>query len=477
MLTYLPSPYAGETTFSTAAHVHHFNAHTPTESSQLLLRCANGFEYIAVPFSLRQLQRTFPDYIAADEQTVRERSILGAFLPLMPASKRRLIVEASFDSLPDRVQALSGLERFSIHLKILKFCPICAEIQRREQGTTRWGCEDQLPGVWLCAVHRCRLAYVSSHRQGALPRVWALPEHCAGAETLPELDVDAQLLLLKVRSCVAWIASKHSLDTGLLQVMLRWRLKQAGLCRSETKWLTSEQEHLSNLSQQHYARVKVPDVTLLNRTQWLQNAISEHRLYYPLVWAMGLSFAGPTDATSLDRAYEDAASRKPHPDLFRRLWGVMRRPYAPQNLYDAFRQASTLKEAADCAGLELHEVSGWLRKDKRLRDHRVRQTFERTRDSAVAEVRSFMKSHPTARRMHVMRAHLGSYRWLEANDRTTFDQLMPMHTWRGARQLSLNFPSDQETSLARSAVLGQPPSSSSLGSHSDDIDSDRALAV
>lgn len=396
----MPLIAPGETVYSFAARTHKLNPGSSPESiGRALFGIADAYRYAAVPAGLAQLLRVLGTVGPAEtERLLKGRTLLVPFWPLLPAAKRSGLLSACEQSLPANAQTRSGLNRFPSLLRLMKYCATC--VQRDfEDGESRWLALHQRPGAWICTRHAKLLNFTQVRRE----RVWLSPHDCIEHSAQPNGSVDSQLRLLKVQAVIDWFCDRSSAETAILQVMLRWRLRSAGLVRSELKWLASEIAHLRALAHSYFTECHAPDIAALNAQEWLSTVLRERRHYNPLSWAMALAFSGDVSSKTLSREYDEAVARKPDADMFDPYSRRPRRNSAPASVYAAFASADYKSQAVERSGLTDHEIDGWLRKDQHLRINWTSTRSARRRTNAIKQIRAFTAAWPAARRRDVLR--------------------------------------------------------------------------
>lgn len=433
----IPFPSHRETIFSLAARTQRMNSGSGTGAiGRALFGCTNAHRYVAVPVGLARLQEISAGFLEATDETLQGRTLLAPFLPFLPSEKRAALLAACINSDGAHAQTRSGLNRFPVTLRLLKFCRGCMR-EQLTNGFSYWVSNHQYPGAWICRTHARVLEYVNAKEVPA----WPLPQDCTELASQPQASVDAQLVYLKLQRAIEWVTNQRRVDTAAIQVMLRWRLRGAGVVRSELKWRASESRHVAALAQGYFKDCVAPDVAAVNKSNWLSAALAERRHYYPLTWAMALAFSGEVDPTRLTNEYRDAFARKPDADLFDQHSRKRRRHSAPQLLYAAFERADYKRDAINESGLAECEVNGWLRSDPELKKHWDAHLRGRRHQDAVEQIRTYLASHPVARRVDVLRSRTRAYRWLEDNDPMRLSKLLPSPVTYLARQLNLELTS------------------------------------
>ena len=435
-LGYFPSPLADETIYSICARFHRACGVSAAATSNFL-NMPGAHAHPAVPVALDFISIASNGIILANEETLRQRTMLRSFLPLMPYGKRNaLLVTCRESGNTVNASARAGMNRYTHSRRLLRFCRECAAVDCASEGLAYWHATEQCPGTWLCRTHGTVLSYV---RQISRRREWVLPLDSDEITERPKLDVDAQLKLLRLQEVINWIGAQRSIEPGFLQVMLRMRVRTAGLSRSELKWSKSERVHISLLANAHYCGVEVPDLEEALRTEdWFGMLFRDRRHYDPLTWALALSWVGSTAHEKLNDEYIDAQARKPQPDMFEVTSNERRRTHAPSTVYLAFQDADSKGDAMNRGVISESELDGWLRRDPDLKPYWEASRRRRRHAKCVSEICAFLSEAPSSLRVDVLKNCMAAYRWLEVNDPHRLASLLPAPVLK-ARQQSLFF--------------------------------------
>lgn len=333
-----------ETVFSVCARYHVLSGNSSRSQTSLALignktgQCAWVF-----PVGLDQLQSASRGMIKSSEEVLRSRSLLRAFLPLLPFERRIALLATCKTSTDVTIaKAQAGLSRYTESSGFLKMCRSCIAEQLIEPGFSYWLTRQQLPGIWLCETHKTMLSFYKVRSAKSLG--WVLPEHCLDQSITPQMETTAGLKLLRIQSVIAWICEHESIDTAVLHTMLKLRLRIAGLCRSEIKFLSVEINHLTLFLREHYKDVVAPDVMEVNCQDWFKRIYQEKRHYNPLTWAMALAIGPAFGQKSMESEYREAIERRPQRDLFSKARYGAKRTRAPAQLYAAFSVANLKQE-------------------------------------------------------------------------------------------------------------------------------------
>lgn len=436
---FLISPEEDELLHSVGVRWHILSGSQSRSSSSVnLFGYETAYKNWDVPAGLYWLESASAGTILSSEATLRERSVLRAYLPLLPLGRRKEAINTCLTtSDASLAKAKTGLGRNNESTRFLRLCRYCVAESVKQRGFGYWKTTHQLPGTWICRDHRTVLSYVSAPNPKA--KQWRLPEHCLEESKQPQIDVADTLKLLRVAEVIDWICSKRSVDPIILHVMLKLRLRIAGLCRSEIKLFALEVEHLTKLVCSHYKSIQTPDFFDLSEKNWFQTLYSESRHYNPLTWGMAIAFVGETNSAMLELQYNDAVARKPQPNLFGTHAHGKKRSRAPTQLYEAFHAVETKADAIHRTGLTASEIDGWLRRDQALGEHWRTTLKARKWEEAVEIIQAFVDRNPGCMRVNVLRNCNQAYRWLEANDPIRLDYLLPTVQAKYSRQLAFDF--------------------------------------
>ena len=110
-LTFFPDIQADETIYSACTRYHFRSGYSDSATtSTRLLGHARGGKHQDLPVGVARLSRLTGGAIAANETTLRERTVLRAYLPLMSLARREKVVGACLRSTKSVLaKAYSGL--------------------------------------------------------------------------------------------------------------------------------------------------------------------------------------------------------------------------------------------------------------------------------------------------------------------------------------------------------------------------------
>lgn len=449
---FFPSIKSDETVYSICARIAQLPAGvTGNEEFDAHLATCDAPRHIAVPSGLDCLKQVSDGAICATERTLRKRTMLGPYLPLMSHQKRQTLLQACrLCGNSDSALVKAGLNRYPL-CDVLKWCRACAEETRKADGFTYWSVDHQLPGTWLCERHQLPLSYVSRPGRDSS---WVLPHHCEAQGKAAAPPSETSMRVDHVREVVEWIATRSSLDLRILEVMLRRRLRESGLCRSEFKIKTLELLRLEQVARSCFAKAAAPDIAFINEKAWITAVLRDRRQSNPLIWSMALGFIGETGRPCLDIEYMEAATCEVEPDF---SGGKVQRTRERESDLIALRKENLNSCAACHLRLPRQPSSQWLPKDENLRRYWQRNLMAMSREGAINEIRMYLQVNPSARRAIVFENCPSSVRWLERHDRPTLDELVQPadHSWKP--QLSLPLLSTHSQGGGAPPPIEAPP--------------------
>jgi hypothetical protein len=452
---FFPHLHPAETVYSVCARFHFASrSESPEQTANLLFGTASARLYSDVPCCLDHLQMATAGAIQASEHTIRTHTGLNAYMVLMPPASRIAFVQACRKGQPAGARARSGLNRYVGPQSVLKLCKVCVESQLSMEGVARWSAVHQRPGVWFCDQHQAVLSFTEA--PGLERNRWALPHQLLSSTVQPILSVQAQLKILRLAAVVQWISANHHLETAVLQVMLKERLRNAGLCASELKCRIGERELLEKQMHDYCDDVPLPELQRLNASEWLRLLLSsDSRHYDPLTWSVAISWHGDVSNADLVKEYFNARSRKPERDLFDSLPHRERRVSAPNRIYRALETSNLKKDAFKNSRITQYEIDSWLRRDPGLKTAWQRAVRLRAKTESVIEIKTFLALHPSALRVDILRACNRAYRWLDAHDPDQLQRLLPWVMSRHSRQLRLPWGNEASISSDRIADVSR----------------------
>lgn len=433
-LSFFPTLTPGETIYSACAR---FNRRAGLPNSKVtsvrLLGHPRGGSQHELPSGLAHLAAVTEGVVTAQERTLRERTVLRSYLPLMSPARRQKVISACMS--PGRfapAKAYAGLSTGIAGAHPLRLCPECLRAQQREHGFGCWVTDHQLPGVWVCTVHHQPLWNASSRR--SKHHHWLMAGRCP-IEVTP-LDPLLFDRLKRLADCALWLSTNTTLLHDGLVAMVRTRLHEAGRIRTELKASTTEIAAVHASDVLPLSQSGLQQLRALASERWAYELLRDERASHPLKWSVLLSAVGPVDTGALSAQYSIAISRLAQPELFDSSYQPLR-SRAPDRLYVAMTGPTSVEEAADKCGMRLSEVRNWIKRDAGLGEHWRATSYEARRRDAKAMIEGCVAADSTLHRSQVINRCLSAVRWLEQNDRRLLNQLLPPPQEKYDRQLRL----------------------------------------
>lgn len=435
-LSFFPAPAPGETVYSACAR---FNRRAGLANSKstsvLLLGHPKGGSQHEIPSGFAHLATVTSGVLTADEHTLRERTVLRSYLPLMSAARRKKVVGACMSQSGFRpAKSYSGLSCGIAGAHPLRLCAACLESQQAEHGFGIWLAEHQLPGVWVCIKHQRPLQFAPTTR--SKHHEWLMAGRCA--TEVPTVDPQLLPRLVRLTSCALWMSRQTTLIHDALVAMVRMRLHEGGHVRTELKASAAEIGAVHATDVLPLAQSNLPQLQALGHERWAYEMLRDERASHPLKWAVLLSVSGAIEHHELSNQYAGAIGRLPQPALFSTS-SQLRRSRAPDRVYSALTGPVTVREAAVACGMRLSEVQNWLQRDAGLVEHWRSTSFSTRRAEAKAMIETCVRANPSLGRSQVIGSCLSAVRWLEQNDRQLLAQLLPPPQRKYDRQLRLQF--------------------------------------
>jgi hypothetical protein len=440
---FFPRPLPQETLYSIGARFTAANSLSSDKASMYLLGHRRGGFHHEIPHGLSRLEYVSGGELQATQDLLKSRTVLSCILPFMSAQRRRAMLERMLVSVvPQSPTSLLGMSwRGHDAHHSLRRCPDCASQDAKRFGFSYWHTEHQLLGVWTCPFHGRPLQWLSEKYRQKFNWRQAEREECDFCETT--VQAATLMALDKLAKVILWTSSMQSLNTTVLNIMVRARLRRANLVHTEIKLTNQEMQFVHETLAGPLAHTGIAHFTRFTSADWIKELLVDPRASHPLRWALliastlGSDFyqsecrsAGnavkSTDEVKalLNREYQNALERTPQPPLFKSIYRP-RISRAPDSLYRALGEPMGLKEAAAYAGLSLNEAMIWVRRDKMLAKHWHKAIGTARIHEATETISGYLSMHPSAQRIDVLRAHLSSIRLLERYDPESLQSLLP----------------------------------------------------
>ena len=428
-----------ETVYSACARYHDRSGYFNSEAtSELLLGHQRGGSHIDTLVGVNHLQVATSNAFEPLEILLRERTVLAAYLPLMTGTRRSSIMNVCANALDsETTRARTGLTWNEVTTDHeLRHCPSCADQQRSELGYSFWRTPHQLPGVWVCLEHGGTLSYVP--KRGKRNMNWLSAERAWPRLLHGRVRSEFTERLIRVAACIYWIASNTSINSDVLDAMIRTRFKRAGRIRNEIKVTDTELESLQSQDIAPLIESGASHFKGLSNPIWIRQTIRDRRTAHPVKWAVLLSLYGDCSLSSLAVEHYIALSRLPQIDMFDEL-SAPRRSKAPEYLYNVMNRPISVREAAVESGMRYSEVSCWLKRDIDLVKHWRNSGYHVKLQAAKFTIEGAIRNSPDAFRSIIINQCLWAVRWLEVHDPNLLKKILPPSIQKFDRQLRLEF--------------------------------------
>lgn len=434
----LPSPAAdSETLFSIVARYHHLSGRPDSNSTAIeLLGHRRASSLHDFPVGLGYLEQVSGGAVRASLELLKNRTALAVVWPFTDqAWQDKVLREATLP--PTRgVQQPPGFRWNVLTNRIfLRHCPDCLDEDLVMRGVPIWRNQHQWPGVWACLTHGAPL---TSRDLRAGSNLLTLPSNLGPTGRSQAMSVDKLVNLMDLARAVTWLTSKPKLSSPALAVMVRSRLACTGFASTD---ITTPDADLIRFNASRVLRLSAAGPAQLAElprdARWLREVLVNRRAAHPTKWAILLSSSGPSDASTLEQEYAEAAGRLTEHSLA----GVptARRSRAPERLYEALRFHHLLADACNACEMSMDEAQRWIRRDKALQVVWHEAKVARRKAESRLAVLAFHDANPSALRSEYFQRCGPHVRWLQLNDRAWIDAVLPAPVTHLARQKALDF--------------------------------------
>ena len=429
-LSFFDPPAEDETLYSACARFHRTSGHQHSgATSMALLGYATGGTRPDFQVGLDHLSQVSGAMVQSDESTVRERTVMRAYMPFMSAEARwraMTILRGPFANGLKRSQ--SGLTWSSMStVHELRLCPSCLSSQRAWHGFGYWETTKQLPGVWVCVEHDELLRIAP--RRGSKVSAWCSVNDASTDPLVqtPEVERTVRPFLTRIAQCAQWLASQTTIHREALVGMVRWRLHEDGHCHKETRSTDAELEALQRRFFDPLIRAEIPHYRTLDNADWMRQTLLSRFAGHPSKWAALLAVREDVSQMSLSQDLREATERLPNLQLFDGS-PSHRLIRAPRTVYAALTGPVTIDAAASASGIPHKQFLDWLRRDAALSSHWKQSSAHVKHRAALLTIEGAVRANPTMGRANIINRCLWAVRFLETNDPAALqDALPPVH--------------------------------------------------
>ena len=219
MMVFFPEMYEDELAYSLFAryHVHagHLTFRATAEDLFTNKDAIPSTEFI-VPLTeeaVKMIARTMPL-----SEFVEKHTMLPYYTRFLPLERRKKAFDLMMAMDRTFYDCLYIRKNKTEMRKYMRYCPLCAAIDRKKYGETYWHRKHQLPGVEICLEHRCRLEdssvgiTVESQRFKLIHAELVIPEDTPVNMTVSDLEYQLSEYVMKVFD--ADMDFEHDVSTG-----------------------------------------------------------------------------------------------------------------------------------------------------------------------------------------------------------------------------------------------------------------------
>lgn len=221
MIGWFPSPYPDELLYSICARyseaMQYPNKHSLNAD---LLGKENAASVIDMPFHLEHLASVLPpNQTYSVDNLIGRHTLFPFYVLFIPSERVEQIREMMRSGASNRVHTVAGINKSPIRRPDwLRFCPVCAEQDRKLLGETYWRRIHQLPGVEVCPDHLTFLENSPvSVRHRTNPGLYVPAEQAIRAMPVNIRSLDkgdqGHQILVRLANDAAWLLNQN-LDLG-----------------------------------------------------------------------------------------------------------------------------------------------------------------------------------------------------------------------------------------------------------------------
>ena len=159
VITCFPDPYPDELIYSVYARYQVRMGLRSGWATILKLLGSNARAVIDLPYHLGHLTDALPPgHCYTIDYFIDNHTLLPFYRPFLPAERVKRIRSDMAGTSASAIHKTAGITPSSIRvLDKLKYCVLCADLDRRNYGESHWHCLHQVLGVEVCPLHRTLL--------------------------------------------------------------------------------------------------------------------------------------------------------------------------------------------------------------------------------------------------------------------------------------------------------------------------------
>jgi hypothetical protein len=237
MISFFPDPYPDELLYSVCArYQERVQYQNSRHSIEELFGAGTQTVVVAIPNHLGRLVSVLPfGHHYTVDRLINENTLLPFFSPFLEPKRITLLRENMQGDSGRLAQMHLGFITSSIRLpEWFRFCPLCAEEDKKQLGECYWHRLHQLPGVEVCPVHKVFLVNSEVRtRSQRLKYELICAENAVKVVQPNHLDLSNSCheALLKIARDAIWLLSQSSLilEFSFVKNRYLYLLKRRGL--------------------------------------------------------------------------------------------------------------------------------------------------------------------------------------------------------------------------------------------------------
>lgn len=422
----VPDWLPGESLYGWCSRYQNLWPGTTKDLGLLLFGRAHACRQRDLPHGMNRFQRASKGLLGTTEGILRERTVIGAYWPLIDEPTRKAVLAAASDATGVGVAVTLGLLASRLGAThALRWCPECLLDSRARYEQPTWLMDHQWPAAWVCLHHRVPLMQVHSERAQWL-RPGAMPSRAlssANPGELPALDLAARL--------AQTLARREAVDQESLQVNCLERMRALGIAASRARlaadridrWFGSSA--IGQWCNRHADQIQLPGGS------WVRKLLRSRAVAHPTKWVVLWSALWEGDETNaalraFERAcdghlaFEDEGQVKLWPDSL----ACTRASWPPDRVCAAFDEADTLREAAGRMGASAGAAKAWLADYPDFKERWFTSVRERRARLARMRIDEYLTENPSASRTNLLRDCHGDMSWLSRWNRFTWHRML-----------------------------------------------------
>lgn len=379
-----------------------------------------------LPHGMTRFQQATRGLLGTTESILRERTVLGAYWPLLDGPTRAAVTAAASDMTGVGVAMALGLPASRLGAAHhLRWCPDCIQDAHQQNRQPTWLIEHQWPAAWMCVRHQRPLWQVHSDRAQ-----WLRPGATPARELPVQSERESASLLLAARLSQQF-ARRDWIDQVSLQVNCLEKLRILGIAASRSRLAADRvdqwfrQSVLGHWVQRHAGDIQLPGGT------WIRKLLRSRAVAHPTKWVV--IWAALWEGESTDAALE-AFGRACNGRLaFEsgvqiQLWpdspSQTRASWPPDAVCAAFDEADTFREAARRLGTSQGAVRTWLADFPEFYERWLATVRERRSRLARKRIDEYLLANPAASRSTLLRDCHTDMSWLSRWNRFTWHRML-----------------------------------------------------